>query len=237
MDNSQKLVVVTGGSKGIGKAILERFAQDGYSIATCSRSEDDLDQLKSELSEKYEVPVHTLKADLSKKEEVVDFVEFVRLIAKPVQVLVNNSGRFIPGLVHEEEEGALEEMIETNLYSAYYVSRGLIQPMKKEKSGHIFNICSVASLIAYPNGGSYSISKFAMYGMSKALREELKPFGIKVTAVMPGAVLTASWDGTDLPDERFIKSEDVAETIYGAYKLSSRSVIEDLVIRPQLGDI
>lgn len=237
MDNSGKLVVVTGGSKGIGKAIIERFAKQGYSIATCSRSETDLGDLKKELSHKFESSIHTLKADLSKKEEVVNFVEFIRLIAKPVHVLVNNSGRFIPGLVHEEEEGTLEEMIETNLYSAYYVSRGLVQAMKKEKCGHIFNICSVASLMAYPNGGSYSISKFAMYGMSKALREELKPFGIKVTAVMPGAVLTGSWDGTDLPEERFIKSEDVAETIYGAYKLSSRSVIEDLIIRPQLGDI
>ncbi|MEM6829699.1 MAG: SDR family NAD(P)-dependent oxidoreductase, partial [Bacteroidota bacterium] len=139
--------------------------------------------------------------------------------------------------VHEEEEGALEQMIDTNLYSAYHVSRGLIPQMKKQKQGHLFNICSVASLHAYPNGGSYSISKFAMYGFSKALREEMKAFGIRVTAVLPGAVLTSSWDGVDLPEERFIKSEDVAETIYSAYQLSERTVIEDLIIRPQLGDI
>ena len=85
--------------------------------------------------------------------------------------------------------------------------------------------------------GSYSISKFAMYGMSKALREELKEFGIRVTAVLPGAVLTSSWSDVALPEERFIKAEDVAETIYAAHQLSDRSVIEDIVIRPQLGDV
>ena len=237
MDNSQRLVVVTGGSKGIGKATVERFAKEGFSVATCSRNEKDLQEMKNELESKYESTIHTTEADLSKRSSLEHFIEFVRLTAKPVAVLVNNSGRFIPGLLHEEKEGSLEEMIETNLYSAYYVSRGLVPSMKREKAGDIFNICSVASLMAYPNGGSYSISKFAMYGMSKALREELKEFGIRVTAVLPGAVLTDSWSGTDLPEERFISVEDLAETIYSTYKLSSRTVVEDIVIRPQLGDI
>lgn len=237
MDNSQRLVVVTGGSKGIGKAIVDRFASEGYAIATCSRSEGDLNSLKDEINSKYGISIHTTRADLSKKQGVDHFIEFVRLIAKPIAALINNSGRFIPGLVHEEKEGSLEEMIQTNLYSAYYVSRGLVQSMKRERKGDIFNICSVASFMAYPNGGSYSISKFAMYGMSKALREELKEFGIRVTAVLPGAVLTDSWDGTDLPEERFIRVEDVAETIYNAHRLSDRTVIEDVIIRPQLGDI
>lgn len=237
MDNSQRLIVVTGGSKGIGRAVVERFAAEGYAIATCSRSENDLDLMKSEVKEKYEAAIHTMRADLSIDKDRESFVEFIRLIGKPVEVLVNNSGRFIPGLVHEEEQGALEEMIETNLYSAYYMSRALIPQMKKEKRGSIFNICSVAGLMAYPNGGSYSISKFAMYGMSKALREEMKEFGIRVTAVLPGATLTSSWDGIDLPEDRFIPSEDIAETIYATYKLSERSVVEDIVIRPQLGDI
>ena len=237
MDNSQSLVVVTGGSKGIGKAIIERFAKEGFSIVTCSRNEADLEALKQDMQEKYAATIHATKADLSGREEIEHFIEFLRLIGKPVEVLVNNSGRFIPGLVHEEKEGSLEEMIETNLYSAYHVSRGVVPDMKKREHGYIFNICSVASLMAYPNGGSYSISKFALYGLSKALREELKEFGIKVTAVLPGAVLTSSWEGVDLPENRFIKAEDVAETIYTTFRLSDRTVIEDLVIRPQLGDI
>jgi len=91
--------------------------------------------------------------------------------------------------------------------------------------------------MAYSNGGSYAISKFAMLGFSKCLREELKKFRIRVTAVMPGATMTNSWAGSDLPDERFMPAEDIAETIFAAYSLSGRSVVEEIVIRPQLGDI
>jgi NAD(P)-dependent dehydrogenase (short-subunit alcohol dehydrogenase family) len=91
--------------------------------------------------------------------------------------------------------------------------------------------------MAYANGGSYSISKFAMYGMSKVLREEMKSFGVKVTSVMPGATLTASWEGADIPPERFVKPEDVAIMVLSTYLLSDRAVVEDLVIRPQLGDL
>ena len=98
-------------------------------------------------------------------------------------------------------------------------------------------MCSVASFKAYPNGGSYSISKFALLGFSKCLREELKEFNIKVTSILPGATLTDSWSETNLPESRFSKSEDIAELIYSITQLSAFSVVEDVVIRPQLGDI
>jgi short-subunit dehydrogenase len=123
------------------------------------------------------------------------------------------------------------------LYSAYYTSRGIAPGMREAKSGHIFNMCSIASIKAYPNGGSYAISKFAMLGLSKMLREELKEFGVRVTSVLPGATLTASWEGTDLPNERFMDPQDVAEVVWGAYGLSKRSVVEEILIRPQLGDL
>jgi short-subunit dehydrogenase len=113
----------------------------------------------------------------------------------------------------------------------------LSSSLKAEKDGHIFNMCSIASFKAYANGGSYAISKFAMLGLSKCLREELKPHGIRVTAIMPGATKTASWDGVDLPDSRFMKIEDVADAVYAVYALSKNSVVEEIVIRPQLGDI
>lgn len=237
VENNQKLVVVTGGTKGIGRAIIERFSSEGYTIATCSRSEEDLDNLKKEVEEKYGNKVMINVSDVSKKKQVTDFIEFVRLAGKPVAVLVNNAGKFVPGQVHTEEDGVLENQIETNLYSAYRVSRGIIPDMKKAKNGHIFNMCSTASLMAYSNGGSYCISKFAMYGMSKVLREELKNDNIRVTSVMPGATFTASWEGAEIPEERFMRAADVAEMVYAAYSLSDRAVVEDLVIRPQLGDL
>ena len=236
-ENNQKLVVITGGTKGIGRAIINRFSKEGYTIATCSRSEEDLDLLKTEVEEKYGNKVMINVSDVSKKEQVIDFIEFVRLSGKPVAVLVNNAGIFRPGQAHLEEDGVLEDQIESNLYSAYRVSRGFIPEMKKARNGHIFNICSTASIVPYTNGGSYCISKFALYGMSKVLREELKKDRIRVTSVLPGATYTASWDGVEVPEERFMKPEDVAEMIYVTYALSDRTVVEDLVIRPQLGDL
>ena len=128
-------------------------------------------------------------------------------------------------------------MINIHVYSAYYLTRQLISNLLENKDGYIFNMCSIASIMAYPNGGSYSVAKFALYGMTKVLREEMKPHGIRVTAILPGATLTASWEGVDLPAERFMKPEDVAQAVYGAYTMSRQSVVEEIIIRPQLGDL
>jgi short-subunit dehydrogenase len=233
-----KLIVVTGGTKGIGKAIIEKFCAEGFDAATCSRHQEDLDSLKASIEKKHvKSNVFTFQADLSDKVQVKSFCEFLIMLERPVDVLVNNAGYFIPGEIVTEKEGTLEKMINANLYSAYYTTRGLASIMKEKKRGHIFNMCSIASFMAYPNGGSYAISKFALLGFSKCLREELKEYGIRVTAVMPGATRTASWEGVDIPEERFMKAADVAETLYAAHSLSDRSVVEEIIIRPQLGDL
>lgn len=230
--------MVSGGTKGIGRAIIEKFAAQGFDIITCARSQKDLDQLSVTLSKEFPgIQVFAFKADLSSKAETKKFIDFAQLSASQIDVLVNNTGTFVPGEIHTEEDDALEHMINTNLYSAYHLSRGVVPMMIQAKTGDIFNICSVAGLKAYSNGGSYSISKFAMHGLSLGLREELKPHGIRVTGVHPGATFTASWEGVDLPEDRFIRSADVAESIWSAHQLSRSSVIEELVIRPQLGDI
>ena len=193
--------------------------------------------MKAYLEEEYPIiKVFAVPADLSKKEEVLSFVEKIKSVAIP-DVLVNNTGVFLPGAIHEEPDGNFELMMETNLYSAYYLTRGFAQEMIARKSGHIFSMGSVAGLTAYPNGGSYAVSKWAMLGMTKCLREELKPHQIKVTSILAGATYTASWEGVDLPIERFMKATDVAESVWAAYNLSPQSVVEELVIRPQLGDI
>ena len=231
------MAVITGGTKGIGRAVIEKFASQGFDIITCSRNKESLTALKQKLESTYAIKAHVFTADMSIKAQVRLFTDFVNNLGRPVEVLVNNAGFFTPGSITEEKEGTLESMIETNVYSAYYATRGLVPSMKASKAGHIFNMCSIASIKTYPNGGSYAISKFALLGFSKVLREELMNYDIRVTAVLPGATRTSSWDGIDLPDERFIKPEDVAEAVYGAYTLSPRSVVEEIIIRPQLGDI
>jgi short-subunit dehydrogenase len=233
-----KLLVVTGGTKGIGRALIERFASAGLDIITCARNLKELKTLKTDIENKYKnIQLLTFKADLSEKEETIAFASFIKEQKSQVEILINNTGIYLPGQIHKEKDGALEQMINTNLYSAYHLTRALVGNMIKKKHGYIFNICSTASIMPYINGGSYCISKHALLGMTKVLREEMKEYNIKVTAVLPGATKTASWEGVDLPDERFIKPEDVAESIFSVYKLSPNAVVEELLIRPQLGDI
>jgi short-subunit dehydrogenase len=232
-----KYIVVTGGTKGIGRALILKFAENGFNIITCSRKEADLSVLKEEVEKLFKVQVFIKKADLSKKEEVNEFADFVLKITPKVDVLVNNTGVFIPGSIKDEPEGNLEMMMNTNLFSAYHLTRALLPVFLPHKKGHIFSISSIAGITAYASGGSYSITKYAMQGFTKCLREELKEEGIKVTAVLPGATFTASWEGVDLPHERFMKSEDVAESVWSAYSLSDRTVVEEIILRPQLGDI
>jgi short-subunit dehydrogenase len=232
-----KSIVVTGGTKGIGKAIIERFAAEGFSIYTCARSQAGLDQLKSEIEGRFPgISLFTMQADLSQKSDVIVFAEAVKKQAIP-DVLVNNTGVFLPGSIHSEPEGNFELLMQTNLYSAYYLTRAFTAEMIVRKSGHIFSIGSIAGLTAYANGGSYAISKWAMLGFTKCLRQELKDYQIKVTSVMPGATYTDSWQGADIPESRFMKASDVAEAVWSAYNLSPYSVVEEIVIRPQLGDL
>ena len=238
MDNKNKNIVITGASKGIGRAVAEAFAAEGAHLFLCSRNEVNLYNTVAALQTKYPAAVIKAKAfDLSVKEQALQFGNWVNENCKAVDILVNNAGNFLPGSVHNEEDGFLEEMIATNLYSAYHLTRTLLPGMMNVKSGYIFNLCSIASLHAYSNGGSYSISKFAMLGFSKNLREEMKPYNIKVCAIMPGAVLTDSWGDYDNSKKRIMEAKDVADIIIAATKLSAAAVIEDIVLRPQLGDL
>jgi short-subunit dehydrogenase len=230
-------ILVTGGTKGIGKAIIMKFAANGFDIFTCSRNEQDLAQLKKEIKSNYpEGKVFIKQADLSKKEDVLSFAEFVKGEALP-DVLVNNTGIFIPGSIHSEPEGNFELMLHTNLFSAYYLTREFTQGFIDRRGGHIFSMGSIAGLSAYPNGGSYAISKWAMRGFTQCLRQELMEYNIKVTSVLAGATYTASWEGVGLPEERFIKAADVAHSVWAAYNLSENSVMEEIVVRPQWGDL
>ena len=232
-----KSILVTGGTKGIGKAIILEFANKCFDVFTCSRNEDELRELKEEVEKNFSaVKVYTKKADLSIKEETKAFVAFVKKIGIP-DVLVNNTGIFIPGSLHSEDEANFEKTMHTNLFSTYYLTKGFTKELMERKNGHIFTIGSIAGLTAYANGGSYAVSKWAMLGFTKCLRQEMVPHGVKVTSVLPGATFTASWEGVDLPESRFIDVVDVAASVWSAYNLSPRSVVEEIVIRPQLGDI
>jgi len=232
-----KTGVITGGTKGIGKALIQEFVRMGFTIYTCSRSSEDLEILSREMKESgFENKVHGLEVNLEEKGQCLDFVEFVKSKTEHLDLLVNNAGIFFPGQIKTEEDGVLEKTIQINLYSPYYITRGLL-PLVKTGKGYIFNMCSTASIVPYTNGGSYCISKFGLLGFSKVLREELKEEGIKVSSVLPGATYTESWKSSGLPEKRFMKVSDIAKIIVSAYNLSEQAVVEEILIRPQAGDI
>lgn len=230
-------VIITGASRGLGNAIAEIFAANGHDLFLTALHEVILYKATEKLLNKF--PSVTIKSkpyDLSKRSQAKEFGEWCLKNCSP-DILVNNAGSFAGANVHDEEEGAIEEMIETNLYSAYHLTRAIVPEMKNKKSGHIFNMSSIAGLKPYPGGGSYSISKFAMHGFSMNLREELKPFNIKVTTVFPGAAYTDSWAASGIDKKRFMEAEDIAKMIYAASQLSPQACVEEIIMRPQLGDI
>ncbi|MBU6341382.1 MAG: SDR family oxidoreductase [Bacteroidetes bacterium] len=234
----RKTAVITGATKGLGRAIAEIFAENGFDLCVCARTESDLEAMQEYWKTRYpNQTLHVFPVDLSKKSELLDFAAYTKKVFPTMDVLVNNAGVFIPGSIVNEGEDTLQTLLETNLFSAYHLTRAILPMMLKQQSGHIFNMCSVASIMAYPNGGSYSISKFALLGLSKCLREELKTEGIRVTAILPGAAWSDSWRGVNFPENRLMKASDVAKAVWGAYTLSDAAVVEELILRPQLGDL
>ncbi len=234
----KKVIAITGATKGIGRAIAEKFAQNGYHVAVCARNKEDLKQMAIYWTEHYpESEIFIFRADVNSKVQLQAFANHLLARFPVVDVVVNNAGVYFPGEVLTADEGTLEKMMEVNLYSAYNFTRMLMPSLKKQPAAHIFNMCSIASILAYPNGGAYSISKFALLGFSKCLREELKDSTIKVTAILPGATWSDSWAGADLPVERLVQAADIADTVYAASQLGKSAVVEEIIIRPQQGDL
>lgn len=229
--------VVTGASKGIGFSVAQRLAEAGFSLFIVGRDNDRLVDAKSQLLLAGAPEVYTFAGDLSNSAVAKQCVSVIANTWESITVLVNNAGVFLPGTMMEEEEGQFETLMTTNMNSAYHITKGLWTLLKKSPRAHVFNMCSIASITAYAAGGSYSVSKFAMLGFSKSLRLEGMPHDIRVTAILPSATLTESWAGVDLPSTRFIQPEDVANTLYSAFLINENTVMEEVVLRPILGDI
>ena len=230
---NQQTAIITGGSKGIGRACVQKFLEENFTVFSCARDIAPFQDLQQAFPKR----LYPSICDVSKKNELTNWLNLVKSQTNQIDVLINNAGVFFPGNLMDESSGHLEKMIETNLYSTYHTCREIVPIMKNQKNGHIFNMCSIAALQAYPQGGSYSISKFAQYGFTKNLRYELKNDNIKVSAVLPGATHTDSWIESTLPKERFIQSKDLARLIWSCFQNNEFAVVEDLIVRPQLGDV
>jgi 3-oxoacyl-[acyl-carrier protein] reductase len=223
--------IVTAATKGMGRSIALKLAQSGYNLAVCARNEEELAAFVRELSS-YGVKAIGLATDCGVKEEVYRFAEFVSAEFTSIDVLVNNAGIFLMGSMLDEADDVFEKQQNINLNCAYYLSKYVGKMMRNQHSGHIFNICSIAAKEAVPNAGSYTVTKSALYSLNTVLRQELSKYHVKVTAVLPGSTLTASWQGTDIPTEKFVQPEDIADTIANILKLSAGANVDEVILKP-----
>lgn len=223
--------VITGATKGIGKAIALKLAQSGYNLAICARTETDLIELQKEL-ELFGVKVFVKVSDFSRKADVLSFIDFVKSSFGTIAVLVNNAGVFLPGSLLDENDETFELLQNVNLNSTYYMAKEFGKVMRNQGSGHIFNICSIASKTVIENAGSYSVTKTAMLSLNNVLRKELAQYNVKVTAILPGSTLTASWDGTTINPAKFVQPEDVANALHAILNLSSGANVDEIILTP-----
>lgn len=231
-------VLITGATKGIGRSIAELLAEKGYHLYMVSRTLEDLETWSKQLQESYPDQDFCFSAaDLSLRSDQQSVVQELKDQWGTLDILINNTGVFLGGPLMEEEDGQLEFQMNTNLYSAYHLTRGLFDLLSASDHAHIINMCSIASIMAYPGGGSYTITKFAMLGFNKVLRKELMNTSIKVTAILPGATWSNSWAGAEYPEDRLMQPEDVAQVVLTALELPPGATMEEVILRPQKGDL
>jgi NADP-dependent 3-hydroxy acid dehydrogenase YdfG len=154
-----------------------------------------------------------------------------------VDVLINNAGKFAGAPFTEMSVADFDAMIALNLRSVFLMSRAFAPGMIARGRGDIFNMSSIAGLIAYPGGAGYSAAKFGVSGLSKVMRAELREKGVRVCCIYPGATMSPSWEGSGVDAKRMMPAADVARAFLDVYRLSRRTVVEEMVLRPQGGDV
>lgn len=225
------IAVITGSTKGIGKAIAERFAAAGFNLVITSRTQSDLLLMKKRLEGEYLIEVLIRQADFSRKSDVLLFAEYVKKNTSVIDVLVNNVGQYYTGKILDAPADQLAEAMQINLFAAHYLTCALAPGMKSRKKGHIFNIASILAKEYREDAASYTISKHALLAWNKLLFEEMRQYNVKVTAIIPGSTFSDSWKGMKIDFSKLIQPDDVAESIYQCFNLSSQAVMEELVIQ------
>lgn len=229
--------VITGASQGIGRATALAFAAlPDAKLALISRNRDALEATADQCRAAGATAV-VFPCDVTDEPAVGRVADQVLTSLGVPAAVVNIAGTFRPGPLLETDLDSFREQIDSNAVSAFIVSRAFLPALIAKGAGHLFFMGSVASLRAYPGSVGYCAGKHALLGLARVIREETRAAGLRVTVLLPGATWTPSWDGVDLPEERFMPPEDVARILVETYGLSHRSVVEEIVLRPQLGDL
>ena len=237
MSSFRHIVVVTGASQGIGAAIARAFAAaPETAIALVSRNAPALERVAADCRTSG-TTAEVFPCDVTDADAVGAMASAViERFGRPT-ALVNNAGAFVPGGVLDFEPDAFRAQIDVNLNSAFLVTRAFLPGMLEQRSGHLFYMASVASIRGYAGGAAYCAAKHGLLGLARAVREETGSKGLRVTTLLPGPTWTPSWDGIDQPEDRFMPAEDIAEAVLAAYRFTGRTVAEEILLRPQLGDL
>lgn len=236
--NRRPVVLITGASQGIGEAIAKVFAQEvrGVRLALVARNGRNLAKVARACA-KAGAAAECFECDVSEAAAVDAMAAAVTKRFGALDVLINNAGKFVSAPFTRMSVADFDHMIAANLRSVFLVSRAFVPAMVKRGIGDVFNMSSIAGFIAYPGGAGYGAAKFGVTGLSKVMRAELKDKGVRVCCVYPGATASPSWDGSGVDEQRMMPAEDVARAFLDIYRLSRRSVVEEIVIRPQRGDV
>ena len=232
------LILITGASQGIGAAIAKTFAKElkGVRLALVARNPTGL-QATEKACAKLGAKAGVYECDVSNAESVALMAGAVIRSFGPVDVLINNAGAFTMAPFVDTKVDEFDRMIAVNLRSAFLVTQAFLPAMLKRKSGDIFFMSSIAGLGAYPNAAAYCAAKFGVSGLAKVLRAETKDHGVRVCCVHPGATWSPSWEKSGVKPERIMPAEDIARAILDVHRLSRRTVVEEIILRPQLGDV
>ena len=233
-----KNALITGATKGMGRAIAIAFAKEGVNLAICSRKENELAEFRQELLQANpQIKIFTKAADGSNKDQLLQFAGEAEKELGFISIIVSSLGMFDPVSILDESDAAFEKQLNTNLLPAYHLYRHFGKKMIAKREGHFFTICSVASLDPIASAGTYSVTKYALLGLTKVMRQEMMPHQVKVTAVIPGSTLTNSWEGTTISPDKFILPEDVASAVISIEKMSVGANVEEIIIRPTTGQV
>jgi len=229
----RKIAMVSGASQGMGQSISIELAKNGFDLSICSRKTEDLEKLKEKiLSISPQTKVFYFSADLSIRSKSLEWCQKTMDNFESVDLLINNLGQYKTGSLLDSDSEILEDLMKVNFYPAYYLSREIGQYMKTREKGHIILINSIGGKGPVPGAGDYSITKFALNGLSQNLRNELAPYKVKVTSLFPGSTLTQSWEGQKVNPSEFILPEDIGKLVVQVYNLSQGANVEEIEIRP-----
>ncbi|MDP1579421.1 MAG: SDR family oxidoreductase [Candidatus Didemnitutus sp.] len=232
------VVLITGGSQGIGAAIARMFAKEipGVRLALVARTEKKL-QAVARSVEKLGAKAAVFVCDVTDEAAVNAMAAAVHERFGRVDVLINNAGVFEGAPLLETSVAQFDRVVAASLRSTFLVSQAFVPGMVQRGIGDVFNLSSIAGLQAYPNGAAYCAAKFGVTGLTKVMRAELKDKGVRVCSVCPGATWTPSWANSGFTAERMMPATDIARAVLNVYQLSRKTVVEEIVLRPQLGDL